>query len=172
MKKRITAALLLSLLLAVLTSCGSTGGMKEEYQINNAQLERFQRTQPIPKIDYSATRAAVIKRIVRFSDPNKISYVYLLSDTGVIISFYSVKGSVESKRSYLSPVLRPVTDNNSESAVVDAPDIDGTYGDNKDSVFFFTTEDVYVEWPGLYLWADQPLKLTTQPILIYTAPLK
>jgi hypothetical protein len=54
---------------------------------------------------------------------------------------------------------------------VDAPDVDGTYGDNKDSVFFFTTDDVYVEWYGDYLLCDQPLKLAQPPELIYIAPL-
>ena len=84
------------------------------------------------------------------------------------MSFYTVKGSVECKQSYLSPVWKYYTN----GAVVDAPDVDGTYGDNADSIFFFTTEDVYVEWHGDYMWVDQPLKLATQPELIYIAPLK
>jgi hypothetical protein len=48
---------------------------------------------------------------------------------------------------------------------VEAPDLDGTYGENVDGIFFFTTEGAYVEWKGEYLMSDQPLKLTTQPEL-------
>ena len=50
--------------------------------------------------------------------------------------------------------------------IVDSPDIDGSYGSNGDAIFFFTTDDVYVEWRGDYMLADQALKLTQQPELI------
>jgi hypothetical protein len=35
-------------------------------------------------------------------------------------------------------------------------------------VFFFTTDGVYVEWKGEYLYVDEPLKFTTQPELVRT----
>jgi hypothetical protein len=44
--------------------------------------------------------------------------------------------------------------------------IDGSYGSNGDAIFFFTTDDIYVEWRGDYMLADQPLKMTTQPELV------
>ncbi|MFH1423565.1 MAG: hypothetical protein ABIG29_01225 [Candidatus Nealsonbacteria bacterium] len=160
MKKVIAVLVVILLAVAVLTGCST---MQEEWANSSRQMSKYQKTQPIPVLDFSNTRQAVIDRINRWSDPNKISYVYLLGDTGVVIAFYTAKGSIESKRSYLSPV---------QGQYGDLPDVDGTYGDNKDAIFFFTTEGAYVEWPGLYLWSDQPLKLTTQPVLVYTAPLK
>ena len=167
--KKVLFGVFLMVLLA--TGCAQNSPMSKEYSNTREQTTKFQQTQPIPKLDFSNTRDAVIRRINRWNDPNKISYIYLVS-FGRVMAFYTVKGSVESKRSYLSPITEPFNPNYSESSVVDTPDVDGTYGDNADSVFFFTTDDVYVEWKGDYMWVDQPLKLATQPELIYVAPLK
>jgi len=167
--KRIIIVALLLLIIVVGCSNRDTTVMQKEYEMNTRQIEKFQETQPIPKIEFSNTRDAVIKRIERWSDPNKISYIYLVS-FGRVMAFYPVKGSVESKRSYLSSVWK-VYSAHSVPIAIDAPDIDGTYGDNADSIFFFTIDGVYVEWHGDYMWVDQPLKLTTQPELVYTVPL-
>jgi len=164
MKKIVKIVVLITLIALVISTMTGCTAMDTEYDLNTKQIQKFQETQPIPQIDFSNTRDAVIKRIERWSDPNKISYIYLIS-YGRVMAFYTVKGSVESKRSYLSPVWRPYG-----SVAVDAPDVDGTYGDNADSIFFFTTEGVYVEWKGDYMWVDQPLQLSTPPELIYVAP--
>ena len=50
--------------------------------------------------------------------------------------------------------------------MVSSPDIDGSYGTNGYAIFFFTTDDIYVEWRGDYMLVDQPLKLTQPPELI------
>lgn len=143
--------------------------MNDQYNIVAQQAEKFQQTQPAPTIDFSNTRQSVIDRIERWNDPNKISYIYLIN-YGRVMAFYTVKGSVECKQSYLFPVQSVYKSANGNVAI-DNPDIDGTYGDNNPSIFFFTTEDVYVEWSGDYMWVDQPLQMTSQPELVYTAPL-
>jgi hypothetical protein len=145
---------LITLSIVFLPSCTT---MEDERQKAVNQIATYQQTQPIPKLDFSNTRQAVIDRIERWSDPNKISYIYLVS-FGRVMAFYTVKGSVECKQSYLTPV---------EGQYGDLPDIDGTYGDNMDSIFFFTTDKVYVEWHGDYMWVDQPLKFQTAPELYY-----
>jgi hypothetical protein len=164
MKKYLVCILVL---VTVFMLIGCDSEHTKEYDINAKQLDVFQNTQPIPQISFSNTREAVIKRIARWNDPNKISYIYLIN-YGRVMAFYTVKGSVESKRSYLSPTLKPLRGCSGVYPVVDAPDVDGT----ADSVFFFNTDDVYVEWSGDYMWVDQPLKLATQPDLMYVAPLK
>lgn len=130
---------------------------------------------PIPQISTSLERLNVSKRAQIFNDENKISYIYLVS-FGKVMSFYTVKGKVSSLRSYMVPSDKIVnsygqacSDNygcGGDGYVVDAPDIDGTYGENANGIFFFTTDGVYVEWNGEYMVSDQPLKLTTQPELI------
>lgn len=163
MKKFIIGGLVLIVLaLVVFSGCSDLSTqMNKQYNQVAVQMDKFQSNQPAPEIDFSNTRQAVIDRIERWSDPNKISYIYLVS-FGRVMAFYTVKGSVESKQSYLYPVYYPYSGG---SVALDNPDVDGTYGDNMDSIFFFTTEGVYVEWHGDYLWVDQPLKFTTAPEL-------
>ena len=50
--------------------------------------------------------------------------------------------------------------------VVKSPDLDGSYGSNGDAIFFFTTDDIYVEWSDTYLLSDQPLRMAQEPLLI------
>ncbi len=45
--------------------------------------------------------------------------------------------------------------------------MDGSYGTNGDGIFFFLTDDTYMEWAGKYLLCDNPIKLTQEPIMIY-----
>lgn len=144
-------------------------------------------TVPVPQINNSQTRKAVAERATVFDAKNKTTYVYLVS-FGKVMAFYPVNGQVVSLRSYLTPVEQVVNSNgvpcvtanrgdngepgcthggSSNGYVVGTPDIDGTYGDNPDGVFFFTADtNAYVEWKGDYMVSDQPLKLATQPELI------
>ena len=98
MKKVIAVLAVIILAVAVLTSCSP---MEQERNKVQERIAVLQKTQPIPTLTFSNTRDAVIRRINRWNDPNKISYIYLLSETGVVMSFFTVKGSVESKLSYL-----------------------------------------------------------------------
>ena len=130
---------------------------------------------PIPTITTSSERKNVAKRAEIFNTEDKISYIYLVN-YGRVMAFFTVKGKVSSLQSYMTPEQRLVRGNGEKCDsysslncfVVDAPDIDGTYGANVEGIFFFTTEGAYVEWKGDYMMSDQPLKLTTQPELIRT----
>ena len=129
---------------------------------------------PIPQITTSAERKNVAKRAEIFNKEDKISYIYLVN-YGRVMAFFTVKGKVSSLRSYMLPESKLVREGGGDCKwespvgscyVVDASDIDGTYGENVEGIFFFTTEDAYVEWKGDYMMSDQPLKLTTQPELV------
>ncbi len=131
---------------------------------------------PLPQITTSLERANVAKRAELFNKPEKISYIYLIN-YGKVMSFFTVKGKVSSMQSYMTPTEKLLNadgatcsnwdDGSSGSCyVVNAPDIDGTYGENVAGIFFFTTEGTYVEWKGDYMMSDQPLKLTTPPELV------
>ena len=130
---------------------------------------------PVPNITTSSERANVAKRAEIFNNEGKISYIYLVN-YGRVMAFFTVKGKVSSLQSYMLPEQRLIRGNGEKCDsysspncfVVDAPDIDGTYGANVEGVFFFTTEGAYVEWKGDYMMSDQPLRLTTQPELIRT----
>lgn len=133
---------------------------------------------PIPELQTSSERKNVARRAEIFNNESKISYIYLVN-YGKVMAFYTVKGKVSSLRSYMSPMEQLVdykgrkcdgtwsnACSSSAGFVVSAPDIDGTYGENVDGIFFFTTDGAYVEWRGDYMMSDQPLKLTTQPELV------
>jgi hypothetical protein len=186
--KKVILPVLLALVLAGCTTASQTQPPQESYKSESQQMEENQNkvttAVPIPQIDTSEERKNVAKRAELFNSESKISYIYLVSSTGRVMAFYSVKGKVSSLRSYMAPMEKLVnadgekcsrSDENGGMAgnsdnhscyPVEAPDIDGTYGENVDGVFFFTTEGAYVEWNGEYLMSDQPLKLTTQPELI------
>ena len=44
----------------------------------------------------------------------------------------------------------------------------GSYGNNPEGIFFFTTAGSYVEWSGSYLYSNQPLTYAQQPLLVET----
>ena len=133
---------------------------------------------PVPQLTTSSERKNVAKRAELFNNEEKISYIYLVS-YGKVMAFFPVQGKVSSLRSYMTPTENIVTSRGtpcteisggcgSTGFVVETADIDGTYGENVDGIFFFTTEGAYVEWRGEYMMSDQPLKLSTQPELIRT----
>ncbi len=132
---------------------------------------------PIPQLSTSLERVNVAKRAAIFNDESKISYIYLVS-YGKVMAFFTVKGKVSSLQSYMVPSEKLIgydgtpcnwsnaSTGNAGCYVVAAPDIDGTYGENSNGIFFFTTDGVYVEWKGEYMVADQPLRLATPPELV------
>lgn len=147
----------------------STNEIKNTATVTNKLIQAV----PIPQLENSQERINVAKRAEIFSKSDKISYIYLVN-YGKVMAFYTVKGKVSSLRSYMAPMEKilkyngePCDYNNSASCyVVASADIDGTYGENVEGIFFFTTEGAYVEWKGDYMMSDQPLKLSTQPELI------
>lgn len=176
--KRFQIVILLSLFV-LLAACGRSYEGQGQTQEKEAKFSEEQQTRllaahPQPKMIYSLERVNLIERLNRFNDPNKVSYIYLLSDTGQIYTFLPIKGKVSSVNSQLSTGEQIVDDPFGYSTdvggkVVESPQEDGSYGTNGDAIFFFTTENIYVEWNGKYLLLDQPLQLTSQPLLIYDA---
>lgn len=125
---------------------------------------------PPVTIKKSLERVNLNKRIQRFNDPNKVSYIYLCSNTGQIYTFLPIKGKVSSLNSLLTTPEQIVSHQPRDmaewnSVVIPSPDLDGSYGVNPDGIFFFTTDDTYVEWNGIYFLCDKPLKLASQPLM-------
>lgn len=125
---------------------------------------------PVAQLKDSLERRNVRERLLRYNNPNKISYIYLLSNTGAVITSYTIKGKVSSSNSQLttdvivqdcSGYQTPCRNN------VTAPGDDGTYGPNEDGIFFFTTEDVMVTWNGPFLMSDAPQDVKTPPVIVY-----
>ncbi|MDI6788245.1 MAG: hypothetical protein QME51_07725 [Planctomycetota bacterium] len=150
----------------------------KEAATTELQQRKHIQSAPAPVLEKSQERKNLIARLNRFNSDDKISYIYLLS-FGKVMAFYTVRGKVSSVNSLLTNPEQVIDDygrqcdqsnigygNYGNCYVVSSPDIDGSYGSNGDAIFFFTTEDAYVEWNGEYMLADQPLKMTTQPELV------
>ena len=39
-------------------------------------------------------------------------------------------------------------------------DVDGSYGENDNGIFFFTPDGKYIEWTGTYLYSDIPFEVS------------
>lgn len=138
----------------------------EQAQIAQAQMaEQAATAVPIPTVSYFQEKRTIAKWAERWDKPSVPTYVYLVS-FGKIIGYYVADGKPASTRSYLMPeeAYQKMTYGDNRASynwnVTQAPDIDGTYGENNPGIRFFTAEGVAVEWAGdgaSYLYSDAPI---------------
>jgi len=143
----------------------------QEARITEKNQAGLLKSDPPPQLTDSQERKNLIERLKRLNDANKVGYVYLLGPQGQLVAYYTIKGKVTSLNSYLTTSQQVACQSPDSSAdkgcvVVDSPDLDGSYGKNPEGIFFFATNGAMVEWAGNYMYSDQPLNLTTKPILI------
>lgn len=172
--------ILLVVIGVALTGCSfEPQPQNSSYKNDAAKVEqtqsKVQKSVPIPTITTSAERKNISGRATLFDNENLTTYIYLLSKQGAVVAFYPVRGKVSSLNSYLTPLDKLVKWDGSacdwsfsgQCYVVSAPDIDGAYGENAAGIFFFTADTgAYIEWNGEYMVSSQPLKLSTQPLLV------
>lgn len=157
--------MVLAVVLAGCTPGKSSETQEKDQAITQTYYKKLSEKVPYPvdQMNDSIERRNLREKLLRFNKPDKIGYVYLLSQTGEVISFFTIKGKVSSTQSQMTTsdvVGRYCEGTGCESGVVTkGPSDDGSYGENEQGVFFFTTEDVYVSWSGLYLYMDAPLKV-------------
>lgn len=144
-----------------------------EDRLTEANQKALDTKQPAPTVDTSLERANLIKRAEFINDTNRMGYVYLLSDMGQVIGEYTIKGKPSSLNSYLTQTeqIKCVDTGYStdrQCAAVTSPDMDGSYGNNPDGIFFFTTDGTYVEWSGKYIYSSQAMNVNTPITLTRT----
>ncbi len=91
-----------------------------------------------------------------------LGYVVLFSGN-VAVGRFVVDGKVSSLNSYLSPDSDCYATSGYASWLAD---VDGTYGENDNGIFFFTPDGKYIEWTGTYLYSDIPFEVSN-PVVIY-----
>jgi len=170
----IVAALVVTLGLAACSSPAEETSQGESQKTTEAYTESATKAVPYPldKMNEGGwlERQNLRERLVRYSDPNKLSYIYLFSAQGQLMSNYTVKGKVSNASSQMttSQVVNDYCGSGCQEWVAtDAPMDDGTWGPSEDAIFFFTPEGVMIQWNGPYVLSDSPLDLTTQPVLVY-----
>lgn len=149
-------------------SCDSASGQAQAQQETVAQtLSKLTAQVPAPQLDNSLERSNISKRLTTFSDPAKISYIYLIS-YGKVMTYYVVKGKITSGGKRLTPQNQVTYQEigTPDNVVVEAPELDGTYGNSSPYIFFWTTDGIYVQWSGDYMLTDQPMSLQTPAELV------
>lgn len=137
---------------------------REQLMTEESQ-SHFNTVQPPIKLEWSLERDNLNRRNLLWNDPNKVSYIYLWSEMGTCLGFFSIKGKVSSVNSKLTTSAQLVDEwYSSASGTVESPAMDGSYGSNGDAIFFFTTNGIYVEHNGAYTLVDAPLTLNVEPM--------
>lgn len=159
--KKLVALILASLTLFITTGCEDAiySDMTSTKQVTRDLVA----SQPTPTdIEYSLQRYNLIRRAYWMNGMEEkarslpcevtkpLGYIYLFLEGVGCVAQYSVDGQITSLRTYLTP---DTTHPNYESASWLA-DVDGTYGENQDGIFFFTTDGEYKEWNGLYHYSS------------------
>lgn len=188
--KKIFAAVLAAMMVCIsLVGCenatvtvsgGSSGDTQKTIAVGNTMASK----QATPTdINFSLERYNLIKRAywvngqrekaaaVVCSVEKPLGYIVLFAGNAVVGSFI-VDGKVSSLNSYLTP------DSEYYELVISGgeyrhqdinkwlPDVDGSYGENDNGIFFFTPDGKYIEWTGEYLYSDIPFEVDN-PVVTY-----
>jgi hypothetical protein len=143
---------------------------KEQLSQQQALSQQLKET-PVEYPKFSDERANINERNVRLNDPNKITYIYLLSRAGTVVMHDTAKGKVSACSSQILPEEGPVR-YRGDDLVVPQPEPDGSFGTNGSCIFWFTPQGAYREWDGDYLMSDQPITVTNPVNLVVNAKAK
>ncbi len=145
-----------------------------EMELTEKNQERLIEARPAPELDDSLERQNLIKYLEYWNNPDRMSYIYLMSRSGTVIGHYTIKGKITfccSKLTTRDQILEVGTGASGAGRTrhtVESPGLDGSYGPSEDAIFFFTTEnpDVPVVWKGDYLVSGVPMSINTKPVLV------
>ena len=180
MKKIVSILLLMAISLCMLAGCDS------DYRAQTSDVEKqqsitqdLQESQPTPTdIDYSLERYNLIRRAYWVNGQREkalslpcpvekpLGYVVLMLEGVGVVGNYVIDGKVSSLNSYLTPDSEYYEYSAGETARKNhwLADVDGSYGENDNGIFFFTTDGKYIEWTGTYIYSDIPY-IVDDPIL-------
>ena len=182
MKKRFSVILLIAIAICMLTGCDSSV-QSSDVKKQQSVTRDLEKSQPTPTdIDYSLERYNLIRRAYWVNGQREkalslpcpvekpLGYVVLMLEGVGVVGNYVIDGKVSSLNSFLTPDSEyyeqdygsdgySLGDGNSWLA-----DVDGSYGENDNGIFFFTTDGKYIEWTGIYIYSDIPY-IVDDPIL-------
>lgn len=180
MKKIVSILLLVAITLCMLAGCDS------DYQEQTSDVEKqqsitkdLQQSQPTPTdIDYSLERYNLIRRAYWVNGQREkalslpcpvekpLGYVVLMLEGVDVVGNYVIDGKVSSLNSFLTPDSEYYEYSAGETSKKNnwLADVDGSYGENDNGIFFFTTDGKYIEWTGTYIYSDIPY-IVDDPIL-------
>lgn len=181
MKKIITIILVIAMIFTAMlcfTSCESTfTGSDQDIADTSKVASNLQTKQPTPKdINYSLERYNLIRRAYWVNGQREkanalpcgvekpLGYIVLFTESGAVVGSFVVDGKVSSLNSFLTPDSEHYELDGAMSTDRDGKndwlaDVDGSYGENDNGIFFFTPDGKYIEWTGVYLYSDIPFSV-------------
>ena len=177
----ITGVIALIVVTYAIVGCGTTESYGSNMDSANTEYiaNKLSTNQPTPTdIDYSLERYNLIRRAYWVNGQREkantlvcpiekpLGYIVLFTESGAVIGSYTVDGKVSSLNSFLTPDSEYYANSNSEWAgkIYWLSDVDGSYGENDNGIFFFTSDGKYIEFTGTYLYSDIPF-IVEDPIL-------
>ena len=167
MKKIICVVIAIIMLCGVIVGCEMDGSAADTSSTKKTAAN-LQSNQPTPTdINYSLERYNLIRRAYWVNGQREkanalpcevvkpLGYIVLFSGNTVVGNFI-VDGKVSSLNSFLTPDSEYYSDHTSNGWLAD---VDGSYGENDNGIFFFTVDGKYVEWTGTYLYSDIPFEV-------------
>lgn len=177
MKRFLKMGYIIALLIAVVVctaGCEVTGSALDT-QTQLSIANKFAHSQPTPTdVEYSLERYNLIRRTYWVNGNREkantfpceiekpLGYIVLFAGNTVVGKFV-VDGKVSSLNSFLTPDSECYS---SDFRIEWLSDVDGSYGENDDGIFFFTPDGKYIEWSGDYLYSDIPFAVE-DPIITY-----
>lgn len=166
MKKILSIILAIVMVFAMamcFTGCDETiSGSKQDVNNTINAANTIQSNQPTPTdISYSLERYNLIRRAYWVNGQREkanslpcevekpLGYIVLFTGNTVVGNFV-VDGKVSSLNSFLTPDSEYYEYSGSYHNKWLA-DVDGSYGENDNGIFFFTPDGKYLEWSGEYL---------------------
>lgn len=185
MRKFFTIILIIAMFAVCMSGCETTYTATEMDTIETLNvMNKLQGNQPMPTdIDYSLERYNLIRRAYWVNGMREkanmlpcevekpLGYIVLFTEGGGIVGSFIVDGKVSSLNSFLTPdsmyyevVGTYMNDEGDAKENEWLADVDGSYGNNDNGIFFFTPDGKYVEWTGIYLYSDIPM-IVGEPVI-------
>ena len=162
----------------------TSNGSRQDTLNQQESANRLQTNQQTPTdIEYSLERYNLIRRTYWVNGQREkanalpcevekpFGYIVLFGESGAVLSSFVVDGKVSSLNSFLTPdsmyyeVAGDYVGNNGSGIENEwLADVDGSYGENDNGIFFFTPDGKYIEWTGIYLYSDIPF-IVEDPVL-------
>lgn len=169
MKKFMTLFIMIVIVLTMMVSCDMSGSRQDTVNQMHAASD-LQNNQPTPTdIDYSLERYNLIRRTYWVNGQREkanalpceiekpLGYIVLFADSGAVVGSFIVDGKVSSLNSFLTPDSEYYSTGTNYNKWL--ADVDGSYGQNDNGIFFFDVMGNYVEWTGIYLYTDIPMTI-------------
>ena len=182
--KKILAIILVLVAVVSFTACDEeTGGSRKDTEATMNAANKLQTNQPTPTdIEYSLERYNLIRRTYWVNGQREkanslpcevekpLGYIVLLSESGAVVGSFVVDGKVSSLNSFLTSDSEyyELYYNGTSATKYNKwlADVDGSYGENDNGIFFFTPDGKYIEWTGTYLYSDIPFEVADPVVAV------